>query len=84
MAERCVDTPVFDAARRERESLLSATMTLEAADDIERLRNFNPRCISANAGGAALGAKAFVVRAPDGNPLLFRWSGGLVSNGRNA
>jgi hypothetical protein len=34
---RRVDAPVFDGASRERESLLSATMTLETADDIERV-----------------------------------------------
>jgi hypothetical protein len=35
-------------------------------------------------GGAALGAKALVVKDPDGNLLLFRRTGGLMPNGRNA
>jgi catechol 2,3-dioxygenase-like lactoylglutathione lyase family enzyme len=71
---RCVDAPVLDGARRERESLLSATMTLESADDIERL------FVEFQSAGLAFqqmpatqpwGAKDCVVRDPDGNLLLF-------------
>jgi catechol 2,3-dioxygenase-like lactoylglutathione lyase family enzyme len=71
---RCVDAPVFDGARRERESLLSATMTLETADDIERLfAEFQSSGVAFQQTLATQpwGAKDFVVRDPDGNLLLF-------------
>ena len=34
---RCVDQPVIDQARRERESLLSADISVDTADEIKRL-----------------------------------------------
>ncbi|HEX4553406.1 MAG TPA: VOC family protein [Xanthobacteraceae bacterium] len=34
---RCVDAPLIDGARRERESLLSASITLATADEIKQL-----------------------------------------------
>jgi hypothetical protein len=44
---RCVGAPVFDIARRERESLLSASMTVDATADIERLyAEFAPTGVS--------------------------------------
>jgi catechol 2,3-dioxygenase-like lactoylglutathione lyase family enzyme len=71
---RCVDAPVFDNARRERESLLSATLTVDSVDDIDRLF-----AEYASAGvpfhqtleTQPWGAKDFVVRDPDGNLLHF-------------
>jgi len=71
---RCVDRPLFDNALRERESLLSATMTVETADDIERLfREFESAGVRFHQTLATQpwGAKDFVVRDPDGNLLHF-------------
>jgi catechol 2,3-dioxygenase-like lactoylglutathione lyase family enzyme len=71
---RCVDTPVFDNARRERESLLSATMTVETTDDIERLfAEFASVGVPFHQTleTQPWGAKDFVVRDPDGNLLHF-------------
>jgi catechol 2,3-dioxygenase-like lactoylglutathione lyase family enzyme len=71
---RCVDRPLFDNELRERESLLSATMTADSADDIARL------FLEFQSAGVAFhqtlakqpwGAVDFVVRDPDGNLLLF-------------
>jgi uncharacterized glyoxalase superfamily protein PhnB len=65
---------VFDNALRERESLLSAAMTVESADDIKRL------FLEFQSAGVAFhrtlakqpwGAMDFIVRDPDGNLLLF-------------
>jgi catechol 2,3-dioxygenase-like lactoylglutathione lyase family enzyme len=71
---RCVEAPVFDNARRERESLLSATLTVDTVDDIDRLF-----AEYASAGvpfhqmleTQTWGAKDFVVRDPDGNLVHF-------------
>jgi catechol 2,3-dioxygenase-like lactoylglutathione lyase family enzyme len=71
---RRVDAPVFDNARREREDLLSATMTVDTVDDIVRLF-----AEYASAGvpfhqtleTQTWGAKDFVIRDPDGNLLHF-------------
>ncbi len=71
---RCVDAPVVDGARRERESLLSAAVTVETADEIKRL------FLEFQSAGVAFhqtlkpepwGARDFIVKDPDGNLLLF-------------
>ena len=71
---RCVDRPVLDAAYRERESLLSATMTVDTVADIERLfAEFAPTGVSFHQTlqTQSWGAKDFIVRDPDGNLLHF-------------
>jgi catechol 2,3-dioxygenase-like lactoylglutathione lyase family enzyme len=71
---RHVDRPLIDAALRDREELLSASLTVATAEEIEAL--------SAEFQTAGVvffqtlkwepwGAKDFVVRDPDGNLLLF-------------
>jgi len=71
---RCVDAPVVDGALRERESLLSASMTVATADEIKQLFQ------DLQAAGVAFhqtlraepwGARNFIVKDPDGNLLLF-------------
>ena len=74
LALRHVDEPVFSGDIREREALLSASITLGAMDEIERL-------FRAFRGAGVLfhqemrrepwGAMTFVVRDPDGNLILF-------------
>jgi catechol 2,3-dioxygenase-like lactoylglutathione lyase family enzyme len=71
---RCVDAPVLDNERRDRESLLSADMGVNSADEIKQL------FLEFQAAGVAFhqalrkepwGAKTFIVKDPDGNLLLF-------------
>jgi uncharacterized glyoxalase superfamily protein PhnB len=71
---RCVDRPVLDNALRERESLLSASMTVDTADDIERLfREFQSAGVAFHQTLAKQpwGAIDFIVKDPDGNLLMF-------------
>jgi catechol 2,3-dioxygenase-like lactoylglutathione lyase family enzyme len=71
---RCLDAPVFDAARREREILLSATMTVDTADDIARLfAEYTSAGVSFHQTLETQdwGTKDFIVRDPDGNLLCF-------------
>lgn len=71
---RCVDRPVFVGDIRERESLLSASITLESA---AALRDLFQQYESAGVSFHQMlkqeswGAHTFVVRDPDGNLLLF-------------
>ena len=71
---RCVDAPVVDSALRERESLLSASITLATADEIKQL------FLEFQSGGVVFhqtlkaepwGARDFIIKDPDGNLLLF-------------
>ena len=71
---RMVDEPVFAGDVREREALLSASLTVATADEIKRL------FLSFQAAGVPFqqplkkepwGARTFVVRDPDGNLILF-------------
>jgi uncharacterized glyoxalase superfamily protein PhnB len=71
---RCVGQPLFDQVLKEREQLLSATITVDTADDIKRL------FLAFQSVGVAFqqtlkrqpwGAKNFIVRDPDGNLVLF-------------
>jgi catechol 2,3-dioxygenase-like lactoylglutathione lyase family enzyme len=71
---RCVDAPMFDGIRRERESLLSAAITVASADEIKQL------FLEFQAAGVAFHqtlrpepwrAQDFIVKDPDGNLLLF-------------
>jgi uncharacterized glyoxalase superfamily protein PhnB len=71
---RSVDEPVFVGDIREREQLLSASLTLATADDIEQL------FLSYQAAGVRFrqtlkkepwGSSTFIVIDPDGNLILF-------------
>jgi len=71
---RMIDEPVFVGDIREREQLLSASLTLATADDIEEL------FLSYQAAGVRFGqtlkkepwgASTFIVIDPDGNLILF-------------
>jgi catechol 2,3-dioxygenase-like lactoylglutathione lyase family enzyme len=71
---RCVDRPVIDAALRDREDLLSASLTVATLEQIKAL------FLEFQAAGVTFaqtlrrepwGARDFIVRDPDGNLLLF-------------
>lgn len=71
---RHVDAPLIDPALRDRESLLSASITVGAAEDIKQLY------LDFQAAGVMFaqplkhepwGAKDFIVKDPDGNLVLF-------------
>lgn len=69
-----MDAPVIDPQLRDRESLLSADMGVDTADEIKQLY------VEFQAAGVSFfqtlrkepwGAKTFIVKDPDGNLLLF-------------
>lgn len=71
---RHMDRPVIDAGLRDREELLSATLTVESADEVEAL------FVEFEASGLTFfqtlkrqpwDALDFIVKDPDGNLLLF-------------
>ncbi len=71
---RCVDMPLIDQERRERESLLSAAITVATTEEIKQL------FVELQAAGVQFhqtlkhqpwGARNFIVRDPDGNLVLF-------------
>lgn len=71
---RCVATPLIDAALRDREQLLAASLTVASAEAIKAL------FLEYQAAGVNFyqtlrrepwGAKGFIVKDPDGNLLLF-------------
>ena len=71
---RCVERPVIEPAVRDREELLSVSMTVATAEEIKLL------FLEFQTAGVAFhqklkkqpwGAKNFVVKDPDGNLLLF-------------
>lgn len=71
---RCVEQPVMDAGLRDREQLLSASLTVARADEIKRL------FLEFEAAGVTFfqtlrserwGARGFILKDPDGNLLLF-------------
>jgi uncharacterized glyoxalase superfamily protein PhnB len=75
---RCVKAPLIDNQLRERESLLSASMTVATADEIKQL------FVEFQSAGVAFhqklkkepwGARNFIVEDPDGNLLLFSGPG---------
>jgi uncharacterized glyoxalase superfamily protein PhnB len=74
LALRCMDEPFFAEDIREREGLLSASITLATADEIRQL------FVEYQGAGASMaqplrdepwGAKTFIVKDPDGNLILF-------------
>jgi catechol 2,3-dioxygenase-like lactoylglutathione lyase family enzyme len=71
---RCVEMPVIESTIRDREELLSVSMTVATADEIKLL------FLEFQSAGVTFrqtlkkqpwGAKSFVVEDPDGNLLLF-------------
>jgi uncharacterized glyoxalase superfamily protein PhnB len=71
---RCVDVPLLDSQIRERESLLSASMTVGSANEIKQL------FLELQSAGVIFhqalkkepwGSRNFIVKDPDGNLLLF-------------
>jgi catechol 2,3-dioxygenase-like lactoylglutathione lyase family enzyme len=71
---RHVDRPVIDAALRDREELLSASLTVASAGEIEALfAEFQAADVPffQTLKQQPWGARNFIVRDPDGNLLLF-------------
>jgi catechol 2,3-dioxygenase-like lactoylglutathione lyase family enzyme len=71
---RHVDRPVIDATVRDREELLSASLTVATAEEIEALfAEFRTAGVVffQTLKRQPWGAKDFIVRDPDGNLLLF-------------
>jgi catechol 2,3-dioxygenase-like lactoylglutathione lyase family enzyme len=71
---RLVCEPVFVGDIRERENLLSASMTVESAAEIKQLfRKYQAAGVDFNQTlkKEPWGARTFIVRDPDGNLLLF-------------
>jgi catechol 2,3-dioxygenase-like lactoylglutathione lyase family enzyme len=71
---RHLDHPVIDPAVRDREELLSATLTVTSADEIRQLfREFEAQGVSfvQTLTKKPWGARDFIVRDLDGNLLLF-------------
>jgi uncharacterized glyoxalase superfamily protein PhnB len=71
---RCVERPVIESAVRDREELLSASMTVATADEIKLLfLEFQSAGVDFHQTlkKQPWGAKNFVVKDPDGNLLLF-------------
>ena len=71
---RLVCEPVFVGDIRERENLLSASMTVESAAEIKQLfRQYQAAGVDFNQTlkKEPWGARTFIVRDPDGNLLLF-------------
>ena len=71
---RCVEQPVIDAVLRDREELLSASLTVATSAEIKQL------FLEFQAAGVTFfqslkrepwGARDFIVKDPDGNLLLF-------------
>jgi catechol 2,3-dioxygenase-like lactoylglutathione lyase family enzyme len=75
---KCVDHPVIDPQLRDRESLLSADMTVDTPEEIKQL------FLEFQAAGVTFfqtirtepwSARTFIVKDPDGNLLLFAGPG---------
>jgi len=71
---RCVEGPLIESTARDREELLSASMTVATADEIKLLfLEFQSAGVTfrQKLKKQTWGAKNFVVEDPDGNLLLF-------------
>jgi len=78
LALRLVCEPVFVGDIRERETLLSASVTLATSDEIKRLfAAYQARGVAFNKPLSLepWGALTFIVRDPDGNLVLFAGPG---------
>jgi uncharacterized glyoxalase superfamily protein PhnB len=71
---KCVDSPVINPERRDRDELLSAAMTVGTTDEIKQLfLEFQSAHVAffQPLKKQPWGAKNFIVKDPDGNLLLF-------------
>ncbi len=68
---RCLRMPILDPARRDREELLSASITLEDAAPLFREYRAAGVPFAAELKKQPWGASTFIVRDPDGNLVLF-------------
>jgi catechol 2,3-dioxygenase-like lactoylglutathione lyase family enzyme len=71
---KCVDAPVIDPALRDRESLLSADIGVDAPEEIKQLfLEFQSAGVTFHQTLKRMpwGAENFIVKDPDGNLLLF-------------
>jgi uncharacterized glyoxalase superfamily protein PhnB len=71
---RCVERPVIEAGLRDREQLLSASLTIATAAEIKALYlEFQTAGVTfiQSLQRQPWGARDFIVRDPDGNLLLF-------------
>ncbi len=71
---KCMDRPVIDPALRDQEELLSAAMTVAAADEIKQLfLEFQSANVTffQTLKKQPWGARNFIIKDPDGNLLLF-------------
>ena len=71
---RCVEQSVIDPVLRDRDELLSASLTVASAEEIEQLfLEFQAACATffQTLKRKPWGASDFIVRDPDGNLLLF-------------
>jgi catechol 2,3-dioxygenase-like lactoylglutathione lyase family enzyme len=71
---RCVERSVIDSTLRDREELLSATMTVASVDEIKQLFlefQFAGVTFQKTLKKQPWGARNFVAKDPDGNLLLF-------------
>jgi uncharacterized glyoxalase superfamily protein PhnB len=71
---RCLHSPVIDPELRDREELLSASMTVDTANEIKQLfLEFQSANVTffQTLKKQPWGAKNFIVKDPDGNLLLF-------------
>ncbi len=73
---RCVSTPVIDPRRRDREGLLSASITLADAEPLFVAFQASEVSFHQALRTEPWGARTFVVRDPDGNLILFSGRGG--------
>jgi len=74
LALRFVDVPIFVADVREREELLSASITIASADEIKQLFAAYQAAdvpFHHELRDEPWGAKTFIVKDPDGNLILF-------------
>lgn len=74
LALRHVDAPVIAEGIREQESLLSASITLDSADEIKQLfLAYQAADVPFHQGlrNEPWGATTFIVKDPDGNLILF-------------
>jgi catechol 2,3-dioxygenase-like lactoylglutathione lyase family enzyme len=74
LALRHTDEPLFAADIREREGLLSASITLASADEIRQLFVTYQAAdvpLAQSLKNEPWGAKTFIVKDPDGNLILF-------------
>ena len=71
---RCLDSPVIDPDLRDREELLSASMTVDTANEIKQLfLEFQSANVTffQSLKKQPWGARNFIIKDPDGNLLLF-------------